>query len=132
MQFEATIDEEKLGSEYLITVQSLGEELASATAAIARNDIEALESHIASQQKLCDQLLSLNKLGHPLRVDSAAWSSVAGALQTLLRNNQVYSKLLATSGRAHQLLLTLCRAYKDSSKHVAEQDSNTQALSCEV
>jgi hypothetical protein len=132
MQLKATIDEEKLSSEYLITVRSLSKELASATAAIARNDIEALESHIASQQKLCDQLLSLNKPGHPLRVDSVAWPSLADALQTLFRNNQIYSKLLTASGRANQVLLTLCRAYKDSSKHVAEQDSNTQVLSCEV
>jgi hypothetical protein len=132
MQSKTTIVEEKLGSEYLTSIRSLGEELAYATAAIARNDIEALEKHIASQQELCNQLLSLDKFIDYLRETPAAWSSVKEALRTLMRNNQVYSRLLTHSGRSHQVLLTLCKAYKGSWKQVAEQDPSTRTLSCEV
>jgi hypothetical protein len=131
MQPEAKIDIEKLGSEYLMCVQSLSEELACATAAIARNDIESLEKHIESQQKLCAQFLSLDRFHHP-RENSAAWSRVRGALRTLIQNNQVYSKLLATSSRSHQVLLTLCNAYTDSSSHTADRNPIARTLSCEV
>jgi hypothetical protein len=131
MQSKATIVQRKFGSEYLTSIRSLSDELACATAAIARNDIEALENHIASQQELCDQLLSLDKFRHYLRETPTAWSSLREALRTLIRNNQVYSKLLTHSGRSHQVLLTLCKTYKGSWKQVAGQDPNTRTLSCE-
>jgi hypothetical protein len=129
MRPEATIDRQKLASEYLITVQSLSEELARATAAIARNDVDALEKHIETQQRLCAQLLSLVS-HHPVREGLAGWHPVPGVLRTLVRNNQVYSTLLETSGRSHRVLLTLCKSYKDSSNHAADRDA--RKLSCEV
>ena len=132
MQLKATIDKEKLGSEYLIVVQSLSEELACATVAIARNDIEALDKHIAAQQTICAQLLSLATSRQQLQANPVAWSSVTCVLRTLIHNNMVYSALLAASGRSHQVVLALCRVYKESSAHAADQDQITRTLSCEV
>jgi hypothetical protein len=131
MQPKATIDIEKLGTDSLTLVQSLSEELAGATAAIARNDLEALKKHVESQQKLCAQLLSLGKSHHPLRANSAS-SSVKDALRTLIQNNRVFSVLLATSGRSHQIILTLCKAYQDSSCGVSGRTQSARTLSCEV
>jgi hypothetical protein len=132
MQLKATIDKEKFGSEYLIVVQSLSEELVGATAAIARNDVGALEKHIESQQKLCAQLLSLEELRQLLQTNSAAWTSVICALRTLVQNNRVYETLLTTSGRSHRVLLALCKSYKDSSSHAADRDQIAGKLSCEI
>jgi hypothetical protein len=132
MQEEAKIYIEKLGSEYLTSVQLLSEEFACATAAIARNDLEALEKHIKFQQDLCARLLALDRLHEPPSANSAVWSSVQVALRTLIRNKQIYSKLLVTSSLSHQVLLTLCNAYNDSSSHAAERSPIARSLSCEI
>ena len=126
------IGEDNFGLLYLASIQSLSEELAHATAAIARNDIAALEGHIAAQQNLCAQLLTLNRTYGPLRQDCTAWSAVAAALQTLKQHNRVYATLLAMSARSHRALLALCRAYKNASSHSADQDPTLRKLSCEV
>lgn len=132
MREEAEIYIEKLGSEYLTSVQLLSEEFACATAAIARNDLEALEKHIEFQQNLCARLLSLDRLNEPLSANSAVWSSVQEALRTLIRNKQIYSKLLVASGRSHQVLLTLCKAYNGSLSNPDESNPVARSLSCEV
>ena len=124
MQQEATIDLEKLASEYLLCVQSLSEELACATDAIAHNDIKALERHIESQQKLCAQLLALDRFPQLLSANSTTWPAIRATWRTLIRNKQIYSKLLAISGHSHQVLLTLCKAYRDTPSHAAEQKSD--------
>lgn len=124
-------DIEKLGVEYLTLIQLLSEELACATAAIARNDLEALKKHVESQQILCAQLLALDNSRHRLQA-SPALSSVQNALRTLKQNNRIYSALLAASGRSHQVILALCKAYQVSSHHVSEQVRSACTLSCEV
>jgi Mg2+ and Co2+ transporter CorA len=131
MQPKATIDIEKLGTEYLTLVELLSDELARATAAIARNDLEALKKHIESQQNVCAQLLALVNSRPYLRANSPL-SSVKDMLRTLIQNNRVYSALLATSGRSHQVILTLCKAYQESSCHGSERTQSARTLSCEV
>ncbi len=132
MQPEATIETGRSGPEYLTSIQSLSEELAYATAAIARDDIEGLEKHIDAQQSLCAQLHTLLKSAKKPPASQAARTSLNRALLSLARNNQVYSKLLVASGRSHGALLTLCKAYNDNSSHAAEQVSIARSLSCEV
>lgn len=122
----------KLASEYLLAVQLLSEELAWATVAIAENDLWALEKHIAAQQTLCAQLLCFGKTQRHLFTNASTQSAVTAAWQQLLRNKQIYAKLLATSGRAHQVLLTLCKTYEGSSSHAADQALIARSLSCEV
>ena len=132
MQPETNLDVEKLASEYLTSVQSLSAEIAGATSAIARNDLTALVKHVESQQRLCNRLLALELSRHHLRADPAVWISITNAMRTLASNNKIYSVLLVFSGRSHQAMLTLCRAYNDSSNQVAGQNQLSRALSCEV
>jgi hypothetical protein len=132
MQQEATIDIEKLASEYLLCVQSLSEELACATVAIAHNDVKALERHVESQQRLCAQLLALDGSPRLLSANSTTWPVIRAAWRALIRNKQIYSKLLAISGHSHQVLLKLCKAYGDSPSHAAEQNPIARSLSCEA
>lgn len=132
MESEAPIDIGKLASEYLSCIQSLSEELACATVAIAENNLPALEAHIAAQQTLCAQILVFDKMQSQLMAYTSTQSAVTAAWQHLLRNKQVYAKLVAASGRAHHVLLTLCRTYDDSSSHAADQALSARSLSCEV
>jgi hypothetical protein len=131
MQPETKLDIEKLGSELLTCVQSLSDEIVRATSAIARNDLDALLKHIEFQQRLCTQLLAFDSSRHHLRA-STAWGSIQNALRTLARNNSVYAALLVFSGRSHQILLTLCRAYGESSSQAADRRQTAPTLSCEV
>jgi hypothetical protein len=132
MQPEKKLDVEKLASEYLTSVQSLSEEIAGAVSAIARNDLEALKKHIGSQQRLSSRLLELDSSRHYLSANPAVWAPIASALQTLIRNNRVYSALLVFSGCSHRILLTLCKAYNDSSSQAADRSQAAPTLSCEV
>jgi len=131
MRPKATIEIEKLGTEYLILVRSLSEELACAIAAISRNDLEALKKHVESQEALCAQLLAISK-SRPLQANSAALSTAQNVFHALIQTNRAYAALLETSGRSHQVLLMLCKTYKDSSCHASERAQRACSLSCEV
>jgi DNA-binding GntR family transcriptional regulator len=126
---QTKVDKKEFGLLYLATIQSLSEELAHATAAIARNDLAALERHIAAQQGLCAQLFMLQRTFHPLMRDCSTWPTIAAALRTLKQRNRVFSTLLAMSGRSHRVLLALCNAFSSRS---ADRDLTVRKLSCEV
>lgn len=132
MQPETKFDLEEIASKYLASVQSLTEEISGATAAIARNDIESLVKHIESQQKFCAQLLTLDSYRSHLSSNPLAWCPILSALRTLVQRNQVFSALLAYSGRSHRILLTLCNAYNDSASHPTDRSQSPSTLSCEV
>jgi hypothetical protein len=125
------VDRDKLGSQYLATIQSLSGELAGATAAIGRNDISALERHVEAQQDLCAQILGMLKLHPSLPEECCGLPPIISALRELRQNNRVYSALLTMSGRSHRVLMALCNSYRGSCNSV-DHTPTSRKLSCEA
>ena len=112
-------------------IRQLCVEFQQAIAALASDDISALEAGIENQENLA------NKLQDWFRAQPAEKSEVKinpADLKELINLTRVYSSLLTRSIRTTRLRLALCQTYQQQqfSNTTLPQPETTPSLSCEV
>jgi len=112
-------------------IRQLCVEFQQAIAALASDDIAALEAGIKNQENLA------NKLQDWFRTQPAEKSEVKinpADLKELVNLTRVYSSLLTRSIRTTRLRLALCQTYQQQqfSNTTLPQPETTPSLSCEV
>jgi len=112
-------------------IRQLCVEFQQAIAALASDDIAALEAGIENQENLA------NKLQDWFRTQPAEKSEVKinpADLKELVNLTRVYSSLLTRSIRTTRLRLALCQTYQQQqfSNTTLPQPETTPSLSCEV
>src|SRR5690349_7955106 len=86
----------------LTGLRTLSSEITSAMVALAKNDVEQLETRLATQERLCDELL--NSAGSAA---VAADPSIEKARRDLADLNRVYSAILRRAERVLQIMSAL-------------------------
>jgi hypothetical protein len=112
-------------------IRQLCVEFQQAIAALASDDISALEAGIENQENLA------NKLQDWFRAQTVEKSEVKinpADLKELINLTRVYSSLLTRSIRTTRLRMALCQTYKQQqfSNTTLPQPETTPSLSCEV
>ena len=111
-------------------IRQLCVEFQQAIAALASDDVEALEAGIENQENLT------NKLQDWFRVKPAEAQITINSsdLKELINLTRVYSSLLTRSIRTTRLRIALCRTYQQQqfSNTALPQPETTPSLSCEV
>ena len=112
-------------------IRQLCVEFQQAIAALASDDIAALEAGIENQENLA------SKLQDWFRAQPAEKSEVKinpADLKELINLTRVYSSLLTRSIRTTRLRLALCQTYQQQqfSNTTLPQPETTPSLSCEV
>ena len=112
-------------------IRQLCVEFQQAIAALASDDIAALEAGIENQENLA------NKLQDWFRAQPAEKSEVRinpADLKELINLTRVYSSLLTRSIRTTRLRMALCQTYQQQqfSNTTLPQPETTPSLSCEV
>jgi len=112
-------------------IRQLCVEFQQAIAALASDDIAALEAGIENQENLA------NKLQDWFRAQPAEKSEVKinpADLKELANLTRVYSSLLTRSIRTTRLRMALCQTYQQQqfSNTTLPQPETTPSLSCEV
>ena len=112
-------------------IRQLCVEFQQAIAALASDDIAALEARIENQENLA------NKLQDWFRAQPAEKSEVKinpADLKELINLTRVYSSLLTRSIRTTRLRKALCQTYQQQqfSNTTLPQPETTPSLSCEV
>ena len=117
---------------YLHQLESLRGEMQAAMLAISGNRLQVLEQSLWRQQVLCT---SLKHLSSSLRSPSLETSLAARIRESTLALNEVsrtYSVILHQASESGDLLLRLCRSYKDTSPSTLSGVASTRLLSCEA
>jgi hypothetical protein len=112
-------------------IRQLCVEFQQAIAALASDDISALEAGIENQENLA------NKLQDWFRAQPVEKSEVKinpADLKELINLTRVYSSLLTRSIRTTRLRMALCQTYQQQqfSNTTLPQPETTPSLSCEV
>ena len=112
-------------------IRQLCVEFQQAIAALASDDISALEAGIENQENLA------NKLQDWFRAQPVEKSEVKinpADLKELINLTRVYSSLLTRSVRTTRLRMALCQTYQQQqfSNTTLPQPETTPSLSCEV
>ena len=113
-------------------IRQLCVEFQQAIAALASDDVAALETGIENQENLVNQLQDW------FRAQPAQEKSVikidAADLKELINLTRVYSSLLTRSIRTTRLRMALCQTYQQQqfSNTTLPQPETTPSLSCEV
>jgi len=112
-------------------IRQLCVEFQQAIAALASDDVAALEAGIENQENLA------NKLQDWFRAQPAEKSEVKinpADLKELINLTRVYSSLLTRSIRTTRLRMALCQTYQQQqfSNTTLPQPETTPSLSCEV
>jgi len=130
----ATQASQQMESSYATCVADIRQlcvEFQQAIAALASDDVAALEAGIENQENLA------NKLQDWFRTQPAEKSEVKinpADLKELVNLTRVYSSLLTRSIRTTRLRMALCQTYQQQqfSNTTLPQPETTPSLSCEV
>jgi hypothetical protein len=123
----------KQRKEQVAQLRALAGEIASAIAAIEKNDLSALVSHIAAQQSICDRLGSAriafsmagNKSSEPFRELQKAQAELAYM-------NKVYKAVVKRAQKTTALIAGIYRAHAQGYGKGASSAAKHQTWSCEV
>jgi hypothetical protein len=124
---------DKTDLQHLSRISALTAEIATAIAAIERNDLPRLQAAIANQEKICSQLAN-TKWGTNNNKDAASplqTERVKSAHAALDELNRVYAGLLKRSRRSVDLMLALYGNLATENAEPALTESQ-QTLSCEA
>lgn len=130
------LNAEQLCSCYLEAVQRLTVELASAMAAVARNNIGSLENHVQNQLALCARIQDLEhyfRKSPPGDKPAAAFrQELDAAIQDLKQAKRAYAMVIAKSSRSQKMFLALYAARRESQPGALEPCETRGTLSCEI
>ncbi len=132
------LNPEQLGSRYLEAIRRLTLELASAIAAVARNDVARLEDHVRSQLALCSLIEDLEHYfrnsppGTALSKAAAFRQDLHPAIRDLQHAKRAYAMVIAKSSRSQKMFLALYAARNESQPDPTEPCQPQGTLSCEI
>lgn len=136
---DATRKQEQL--EHLAQVNALRQAIASAISAIEKNDIVQFETHLATQETLCNRL-SARKWASWLTPSGIAAGSEAAqrslpaeirqAYIALAQLNRVYAALLKRARRSFGLMVALYRGHGEGYDRSPSALPQGRTWSCEV
>jgi hypothetical protein len=111
-------------------IRQLCVEFQQAIAALASDDLPALEAGIEAQDQLANKL---QDWFHAQPSNQQAQIKINPAdLRELINLTRVYSSLLTSSIRTVRLRTALCRTYQQQFPTALPQSENVPSLSCEV
>ncbi len=117
---------------YLHQLDSLREEMQAAMLAISGNRLQVLEQSLWRQQVLCTTLKHLSSSLQTASIESSLSERIRESTLALGEVSRTYSVLLQQASQSGDLLLRLCRSYKDSAPSPLPGASSPRLLSCEA
>ena len=111
-------------------VRALSSEIASAIAAIEKNDLKRLQPAIANQERICHHIVAKKNL--PLVSNAADTDLLRAAYAELAQLNRVYAGVVKRSKRCADLLLALYSSCGIGYGKDLSVSSAQQSLTCEV
>jgi hypothetical protein len=127
--------------EHLAQVHALSQAVASAVAAIEKNDLPGLESHLADQETMCNRLLSRGEPSSGTEkilaasgdtLDAPLLQEIRQAYVALAQLNLVYSALLKRAQRSLALISALYRGHGAGYDRGSSELPQRHSWSCEV
>ena len=99
---------------YLHHLESLREEMQAAMLAISGNRLQNLEESLWRQQVLCTSLKHLSSSLSSPALESSLADRIRESTLALNEVSRTYSVLVQQASQSGDLLLRLCRSYKDT------------------
>ena len=127
---------------HLAQVQALSREVASALSAIEKNDLHQFEMHVASQEAICNSMVSPQKLLPPAPALSGSGSEadsgsrlldeIRQAHEALAQVNRVYAAVLRRAEKTRGLIAAIYRAHGQGYERGPSPIAKHHTWSCEV
>jgi len=122
--------------EQVAQLRALAREIASAIAAIEKNDLSALVSHVAAQESICDRLGSAGLSFAPVSGDQnkspESFKELQQAHAELAYMNKVYKAVVKRAQKATALIASIYQAHSQGYGRGASSVAKQQTWSCEV
>jgi hypothetical protein len=132
---------DQLDLQHLTRVRTLAGEVAAAISAIEHNNLLQLQTAVANQETICNQLantkwtpspLARKRAGRPLPVTSETGEQIHEAYVALAQLNRVYAGVVKRSRRSVELLSALYGNQESGYGPKLPQSENFQTWSCEA
>jgi len=135
---DATGKQEQL--EHLTQVNALRQAIASAISAIEKNDVAQFETHLATQETLCNRLsarewaslLTASDAEGGGEADRSLPLEIRQAYTALAQVNRVYAALLKRAQRSFGLMVALYRGHGEGYDRSPSALPQGRTWSCEV
>ncbi len=119
-------------SAYLHQLESLREEMQAAMLAISGNRLQPLEESLWRQQVLCTSLKHLSSSLSTPDLETSLAQRIRESTLALNEVSRTYSILVQQASQSGDLLLRLCRSYKDTAAPTPLPGVASPRLLCEA
>lgn len=117
---------------HLAKVLALSREMASAIECIEHNDLEGLQSSVARQESLCNEVAGIQWPAPGKQNDSRLMNEIRSAHTELAQQNRLYKAVLKRAQRSAGLVLALYRHYGRGYNQDAPAPTDNHTWSCEA